>query len=88
MIPTLIEMAPQITSAIKSVKKGDASSVFLDGVDPSNHVDRIKTRKVIERKRKNLIREGDAITVVVRWIHSSRMYGIISSHGMVTMQRS
>ena len=35
VIPTLVEMAPQITSAIKSVKKGDASSVFLDGVDPS-----------------------------------------------------
>ena len=43
IIPALIEMAPQIISAIKSMKKGGAikvggaSAVFLDGVDPSKY---------------------------------------------------
>ena len=69
VIPTLIEMAPQIISAIKSMKKGGAikiggaSAVFLDGVDPSKYDDMIKVMKAIDRQRKNLIKEGGAIKV-------------------------
>lgn len=69
VIPTLIQMAPQIIGAIKSLKKGGAmkiggaSAVFLDGVDPSKYDDMIKTLKAIDRQKKNLIREGGAIRV-------------------------
>lgn len=69
IIPTLIEMAPQIISAIKSMKKGGsirvggASAIFLDGVDPSKYDDMIKVMKAIDRQRKNLIKEGGAIKV-------------------------
>lgn len=69
VIPTLIEMAPQIISAIKSMKKGGAikiggaSAIFLDGVDPSKYEDMIKVMKAIDRQRKNLIKEGGAIKV-------------------------
>ena len=72
VIPTLIQMAPQIIDAIKSLKKnpnggaikiGGASAVFLDGVDPSKYNDMIKTLKAIDRQKKNLIREGGAIRV-------------------------
>ena len=71
VIPTLVEMAPQIIAAIKNLKKpsggaikiGGASAVFLDGVDPSKYDDMIKTMKAIERQRKNLIKEGGAIKV-------------------------
>ena len=71
VIPTLVEMAPQIIAAIKNLKKpsggaikiGGASAVFLDGVDPSKYDDMIKTMKAIERQRKNLIREGGTIKV-------------------------
>lgn len=71
VIPTLIQMAPQIIAAIKSLKKnptaggaiGGASAVFLDGVDPSKYDDMIKTLKAIDRQKKNLIREGGAIRV-------------------------
>ena len=69
VIPTLIEMAPQIISAIKSMKKGGAirvggaSAIFLDGVDPSKYEDMIKVMKSIDRQRKNLIKEGGAIKV-------------------------
>lgn len=72
VIPTLIQMAPQIIDAIKSLRKnpsggaikiGGASAVFLDGVDPSKYDDMIKTMKAIERQRKNLIREGGSIKV-------------------------
>lgn len=69
ILPTLIEMAPQIISAIKSMKKGGAikvggaSVVFLDGVDPSKYEDMIKVMKAIDRQRKNLIKEGGAIKV-------------------------
>lgn len=69
IIPTLIEMAPQIISAIKSMKKGGAikvggaSAVFLDGVDPSKYEDMIKVMKSIDRQRKNLIKEGGSIKV-------------------------
>lgn len=69
VIPTLIEMAPQIISAIKSMKKGGAirvggaSAIFLDGVDPSKYDDMIKVMKSIDRQRKNLIKEGGAIKV-------------------------
>lgn len=82
VIPTLVEMAPQITSAIKS-KKGDAFrwcrsfQVCWQEEDNESYW-----------TKENLIREGGAIKVVVRWVHSSRMDGIISSHGMVAMQRS
>lgn len=69
VIPTLIEMAPQIISAIKSMKKGGAikvggaSAIFLDGVDPSKYEDMIKVMKAIDRQRKNLIKEGGSIKV-------------------------
>lgn len=69
IIPALIEMAPQIISAIKSMKKGGSikvgggSAVFLDGVDPSKYDDMIKLLKAIDRQRKNLIKEGGAIKV-------------------------
>lgn len=70
VIPTLIQMAPQIIAAIKSLRKnpsggaiGGASAVFLDGVDPSKYDDMIKTLKAIDRQKKNLIREGGAIRV-------------------------
>lgn len=72
VIPTLVEMAPQIISAIKSMKKdssggamkiGGASAVFLDGVDPSKYDEMIRTLKAIDRQRKNLIKEGGAIKV-------------------------
>ena len=72
VIPTLIQMAPQIIDAIKSLKKnpsggaikiGGASAVFLDGVDPSKYDDMIKTMKAIDRQKKNLIREGGSIKV-------------------------
>lgn len=69
IIPTLIEMAPQIISAIKSMKKGGAikvggaSAIFIDGVDPSKYDDMIKVMKAIDRQRKNLIKEGGAIKV-------------------------
>ena len=69
IIPALIEMAPQIISAIKSMKKGGsikvggASAIFLDGVDPSKYEDMIKVMKAIDRQRKNLIKEGGAIKV-------------------------
>lgn len=72
VIPTLIQMAPQIIDAIKSLRKnpsggaikiGGASAVFLDGVDPSKYDDMIKTLKAIDRQKKNLIREGGTIKV-------------------------
>lgn len=71
VIPTLVEMAPQIIAAIKNLRKpsggaikiGGASAVFLDGVDPSKYDDMIKTMKAIDRQKKNLIREGGAIKV-------------------------
>lgn len=71
VIPTLIQMAPQIIAAIKNLRKpsggaikiGGASAVFLDGVDPSKYDDMIKTLKAIDRQKKNLIREGGAIKV-------------------------
>ena len=69
VIPALIEMAPQIISAIKSMKKGGAirvggaSAIFIDGVDPSKYDDMIKVMKSIDRQRKNLIKEGGAIKV-------------------------
>ena len=69
VIPTLIEMAPQIISAIKSMKRGGAikvggaSAIFLDGVDPSKYDDMIKMMKAIDRQRKNLIKEGGSIKV-------------------------
>ena len=71
VIPTLVEMAPQIIAAIKNLRKpsggaikiGGASAVFLDGVDPSKYDDMIKTLKAIDRQKKNLIREGGSIKV-------------------------
>ena len=69
IIPALIEMAPQIISAIKSMKKGGAikfggaSAIFIDGVDPSKYDDMIKVMKSIDRQRKNLIKEGGSIKV-------------------------
>ena len=73
VIPALIQMAPQIISAIKTtsstksqggaIKLGGAAAVFIDGVDPSKYPEMLKTFKMIERQRKNLIRDGGAIRV-------------------------
>ena len=69
IIPQLIELAPQIVSAIKSMKKGSgtqiggASAVFLDGVDPSKYDNMIRTLNSIAKQKKNLTKEGGAIRV-------------------------
>ena len=77
VIPTLIQMAPQIISAIKesskaqsgrntsggAIKLGGAAAVFIDGVEPDKYPEMLKTLKMIERQRKNLIRDGGAIRV-------------------------
>ena len=71
VIPTLIQMAPQIISAIKesskaqggAIKLGGAAAVFIDGVEPDKYPEMLKTFKMIERQRKNLIRDGGAIRV-------------------------
>ena len=71
VIPALIQMAPQIISAIKdtskskggAIKLGGAAAVFIDGVEPDKYPEMLKTFKMIERQRKNLIRDGGAIRV-------------------------
>ena len=56
VIPALIQMAPQIISSVKelvkgkqggAVKFGSASAVFLNGIDPSEYDDVLKTIKAI-----------------------------------------
>ena len=56
VIPALIQMAPQIISSIKdlingkqggAVKFGGASAVFLNGINPSDYDDMLKTMKAI-----------------------------------------
>ena len=70
VIPALIQMAPQIISSIIGLIKGNsggalkfegASAVFLNGVDPSDYDDVLKTMKAIERQSKNIEVRGGAL---------------------------
>ena len=70
VIPALIQMAPQIISGIKSLisgkeggalKFGGASAVFLNGINPSDYDDVLKTMKAIERQSKNFEVRGGAL---------------------------
>ena len=70
VIPALIQMAPQIISSIKGLIKGNsggalkfgsASAVFLNGINPSNYDDVLKTMKAIERQSKNIEVRGGAL---------------------------
>ena len=70
IIPSLIQLAPEIINSIKSAKKsggaikfGGASFVFLQGIDAANYDEMLKLFKAIERQKKNLIREGGAIKI-------------------------
>ena len=70
VIPALIQMAPQIISSIKdlvkgrqggAIKFGGASTVFLNGIDPSKYDDVLKTMKAIEKQSKNIEVRGGAL---------------------------
>ena len=70
IIPALIQMALQIISSIKGLIKGNsggalkfdsASAVFLNGINPSNYDDVLKTMKAIERQSKNIEVRGGAL---------------------------
>ena len=70
VIPALIQMAPQIISSLKSLisgkeggalKFGGASAVFLNGINPSDYDDVLKTMKAIERQSKNIEVRGGAL---------------------------
>ena len=70
VISTLIQMAPQIISSIKGLIKGNSggaikfgsnSAVFLNGIDPSDYDDVLKTMKAIERQSKNIEVRGGAL---------------------------
>ena len=70
VISTLIQMVPQIISSIKrlikgkqggAVKFGGASAVFLNGIDPSDYDDMLKTMKAIEWQSKNNENRGGAL---------------------------
>ena len=70
VIPALIQMAPQIISSLKSLisgkeggalKFGGASAVFLQGINPSDYDDVLKTMKAIERQSKNIEVRGGAL---------------------------
>ena len=69
IIPTLIQLAPEIIKSIKNAKKGGAiqfggaSFIFLQSVDAANYDEMLKVFKAIERQKKNLIREGGAIKI-------------------------
>lgn len=70
IIPSLIQLAPEIINSIKSAKKsagtikfGGASFIFLQGIDAANYDEMLKLFKAIERQKKNLIREGDSIKI-------------------------
>lgn len=70
IIPTLIQLAPEIINSIKSAKKsggaikfGGASFIFLQGIDASNYDEMLKLFKAIERQKKNLIKQGGAIKI-------------------------
>ena len=64
-------MAPQIISSLKAlIKTGDkgvalkfggASAVFLNGINPSDYDDVLKTMKAIERQSKNIEVRGGAM---------------------------
>ena len=70
VISALIQMAPQIISSVKelikgkqggALKFGDASAVFLNGINPSDYGDVLKTMKAIERQSKNIEIRGGAL---------------------------
>ena len=70
IIPALIQMAPQIISSLKSLisgkeggalKFGGASAVFLNGINPGDYDDVLKTMKAIERQSKNIEVRGGAL---------------------------
>ena len=70
VILALIQMAPQIISSIKdlingkqggALKFGDASAVFLNGINPSDYDDVLKTMKAIERQSKSIEVRGGAL---------------------------
>ena len=70
IIPALIQMAPQIISSLKELVKGKeggalkfggASAVFLNGINPSDYDDVLKTMKAIERQSKNIEVRGGAL---------------------------
>ena len=70
VIPALIQMAPQIISSLKSLisgkeggalKFGGASAVFLNGINPGDYDDVLKTMKAIERQSKNIEVRGGAL---------------------------
>ena len=70
VIPALIQMAPQIISSLKelikgksggALKFGGASAVFLQGINPSDYDDVLKTMKAIERQSKNIEVRGGAL---------------------------
>ena len=70
VIPALIQMAPQIISSVKdlikgkqggALKFGGASAVFLNGINPSDYDDVLKTMKAIERQSKNIEVRGGAL---------------------------
>ena len=70
VISALIQMAPQIISSIKdlingkqggALKFGGASAVFLNGINPSDYDDVLKTMKAIERQSKNIEVRGGAL---------------------------
>ena len=70
IIPSLIQLAPEIINSIKSAKKsggaikfGGASFIFLQGIDAANYDEMLKLFKAIERQKKNLIKEGGAIKI-------------------------
>ena len=69
-ISTLIQMAPQIISSVKelikgnsggAIKYGGTSAVFLNGINPSDYDDVLKTMKAIERQSKNIEVRGGAL---------------------------
>ena len=70
VIPALIQMAPQIISSVKklikgkqggAVKFGGASAVFLNGINPSDYDDVLKTMKSIERPSKIIKIKGGSL---------------------------
>ena len=98
VISALIQMAPQIISSSKdlikgkqggALKFGGASAEFLNGINPSDYDDVLKTMKAIERQSKNIeVRGGALYAGSSRVGSSSRMPGTRSKVGMVTMPRN
>ena len=98
IIPALIQMASQIISSLKSLisgkeggalKFGGASAVFLNGINPGDYDDVLKTMKAIERQSKNIeVSKSEVVhctLVQVVLARSSRMPGTRSKVGTTTM---